>query len=107
MIIAELFHQGQRLSAAALDAQQRRVVSAIEGAANDAWHVGHPGWKLIAYQDQAACLGAEGLPLPAHVESIKAELEASAARQMHHIFSGGAPFTDTPEATRTEACLTP
>ena len=65
--LAELFHQGQRLSAAALDAQQRRVVSAIEGAANDAWHVGHPGWKLIAYQDQAACLGAEGLPLPAHV----------------------------------------
>jgi hypothetical protein len=101
--LRELFTQGLRLSSASLDEAQRRVISHVE--AKTGWLVDGPasGWKLVVYRDWYTCRRAHGKPVPEPVDAIAPELDAATARQMHAIFEGGAQFTDSPAATRTEA----
>lgn len=106
--LRELFRQGQRLSAANLDARQRAAIAQVEeGAEHDSWFVGAAEWKLIAYRDQLACRRAEGKHVPPHVVQVEDALDRGAAVQMHDIFEGGAahvPGGDAArDATRTQA----
>ena len=99
--LRELFCQGQRLSSEHLDEAQRGLIATIEAGAG--WYVDDPEWKLIAYRDWYACRRAAGKGIPPSVEAVAAALDVATAAQMHHIFEGGAAFTDDPEGTRTEA----
>ena len=100
--LQELFKQGLGLSTGHRDAEQQRVLRAVEAATG--WDVSVEAWKLIAYRDWVACRRACGKPLPAGVDGpLASALDRAAQKQMHQIFEGGAPFTTHPEATRTES----
>ena len=99
--LSELFSQGQRLSAAHLDAAQRDVIEEVEGGAG--WFVSDSRWKLICYRDWYSTRRAAGKPIPTAVERVAAALDSATAKQMHAIFEGGAAHTAEPAGTRQES----
>jgi len=98
--LRELFQQGLQLSCDGFTDAQRAVIAAVEAAG---WYVEEDCWKLITYRDWFACRRAADKPIPEEVAAIAAELDAATAKQMRHIFEGGAEFTQDPVGTRTEA----
>jgi len=99
--LKQLFAQGMALSTRGRDAAQLATLAAVMRGAD--WHVPDEQWKLILYRDWYGCRVAAGKAIPPAVHEVAHDLDLATNRQMHAIFEGGAQWTPTPSATRTEA----
>ena len=99
--LSTLFAQGLSLSTKNLDDEQKECISLIEK--NSKWTCNSAEWTLITYRDWYACRVTAGKQVPDAVQAVAERLDAATTKQMNHIFEGGAPFTNKPEATRTES----